>query len=339
MKLPLTAALLCLALINTTTAATVHVSPIFQGSRNVAELVPPGQFRIVPLGALRVGDQVVIEANATNKVYNDITACFATESEAQGYAARPICRGYVKSKTPLVLRAQADESGNHYLILDNSYAAVIQKSVSARISIRKNLPAEEIEKTRAFFEGVQSQINGTFENSDFNIRVEPCGESNAYSDNRTADITLCTEIIHEVMGQRNIGALLSILFHEYGHSLLNRWGEPGSSEEDMADQFAVAMMLRGGDTGRQLLQGWIQYWSTRDSRAEAVHQLTRSDTHTLSIQRARNIQRDMNYPEEFSRRWNKMFYRHTKRAALEQVIAKPNKSDDVDLAREALRIK
>lgn len=335
MNIQIATFLLCLALLNPTTAATVHVDPIFQGSKDAETSVPPGQFKVIPIGALSFGDQVAIQIAASNKIYNDITACFATEEEARTYAAQGICRGHVKTKTPLIIEARASSNGKHYLVLDNRYAALIQKNVFTRSIVRKRLPDDEVEKIRSFFTGAQNQITSMFDNSDFNIYVKPCGQSNAFSNNQTADITLCTELIHDMLGQGNVGALVGVLFHEYGHSLLNRWGEPGSSEEDMADQFAIAMMLRGGDSGRRMLQGWIQYWIAQDSQAEARNQLSNGDTHSLSIQRARNIQHNMNYPEELTRRWNKMLYRHMKKDALEQVIAKPAKSDDVDLAAEA----
>ncbi|MEQ1668756.1 MAG: hypothetical protein ABL868_09900 [Sulfuriferula sp.] len=94
-----------------------------------------------------------------------------------------------------------------------------------------------------------------------------------------------------------------------------------------------------GDNGRQFLQQWISYWIAQDSKAEAQNQLQRSDTHTLSIQRARNIQHTINFPEDFIRRWNKMLYRHMSRDALDKIIAKPSKSDDIELAQDALKLK
>lgn len=331
--------LVALLSVHASHAATVEVDRFFQGTNDAQEVVPPAQFKAIPLGQLKAGDQIAVQVNASNKVYNDITACFATESEARSYTSRSPCHGHVKSKTPFVIEARAQESGRHYLILDNSYAALIKKTVSVRTTVRKSLSDEEMSKLTSFFKGVQTQISSTFENSEFNVYVKPCGQSNAFSNNRTADITLCTELIHDMSAQQNIGALIAVLLHEYGHSLLNKWGEPGASEEDMADQFATAMLLRGGDSGRRLLQDWISYWQRQDSHAEARVQLAIGGTHSLSVQRARNIQQSMNYPEDFSRRWNKMLYRHMKREALERVIAKPAKTDDVDLATEALRTK
>ena len=239
--------------------------------------------------------------------------------------------------TPFMLQWQVEAEAKHFLVLDNTYANFIKKTVGVDVKYQKFLNQQEVSNLAMPFESIRASIDRTFENADFNINVKPCGESNAYSDHRTADITICSEIMSDL--QRNPGALTATLLHEYGHSLLNRWGEPGSSEEDMADQFATVSLLRAGDKGRELLLQWIQFWAQRDSRAEAQNQLIRGDTHSLSIQRARNIQQAMNFPEELTRRWNKMLYRHMTKQALQQTVNQPRKSDDVDLAQDALRSK
>ncbi len=319
--------------------ATVEVDPYFQGMTKFEVVVLPSQLKMVGLGLLKAGDQVAIQVDAANSVYNDITACIVTEAEARTYTSRSPCRGQVKGKTPIRIRDQASSDAAHYLVLDNTYAAVIKKPISGTIVTRKALSPEERQQIKIWFQGVQSNMEATYEKSDFNVFVKPCGHSNAFSNNRTADITICSEFIHDMAMQNNNGAMVAVLLHEYGHSLLNNWGEPGSSEEDMADQFATVLLLREGDSGRRLLQEWITFWQRRDSQAEAQHQIRRGDTHTLSVQRARNIQNAMNFPEDIVRRWNKTLYRNMTRNGLANVIARPSKADDVELAKEALRLK
>jgi len=332
-------ALLTCVLGQATYAGTVQVDPSFQAIAELEEVVGPGQFKLIPIGSLKAGDKVGVQVVAANKIFNDITACIVPEADARAYTPKAPCRGQVKAKTPILLKEDITSDSNYFVVLDNSYAALVKKPVSVTITTRRNLSAEEADNIKGGFQGIQSMISATFEDSDFNLIVKPCGQSNAFSNNTTADITFCSEMIYELAVKRNKGALVAIQLHEYGHSLLNKWGEPGSSEEDMADQFATAMLLRAGDNGRQLLQEWIAYWSARDSRAEAASQLQRGDTHTLSIQRARNIQTAINFPEGFIRRWNKMLYRHMTKEALNKIVAKPSKADDVDLAQEALRKK
>lgn len=318
-------------------SGTVNVANSFVGSMAFNEVIESHQYKMLPLGAWRAGDKLAIQVGARNAVFNDITACILTEDEARNYQPRGGCRGRVKTMTPFLLQWQVEVEAKHFLVLDNTYANFIKKTVGVDVKYQKFLNQQEVSSLAVPFESIRASIDRTFENADFNINIKPCGESNAYSDHRTADITLCSELMSDL--QRNPGALTATLLHEYGHSLLNRWGEPGASEEDMADQFATVSLLRAGDKGRELLLQWIQFWSQRDSRAEAQNQLTRGDTHSLSIQRARNIQQAMNFPDELTRRWNKMLYRHMTKQALQQTVNQPRKSDDMDLAQEALRTK
>ncbi len=320
-------------------AANVNVSPIFEGQSHFGAVVEPMQYSVIKLGAFKSGDKLGMQVIASNKVYNDITACILTEQELVGWQPGSNCRGKQRSPTPFVVQGEIPFDGRYVVILDNSYANFVKKNIQVNVKFRKSMDADEVENIRRVFQNVQHLISNTFEDADLNINVRSCGHSNAYSDSRSADITFCTEMINELFAKQYHGAFFGILLHEYGHSLLNRWGEPGSKEEDMADQFATVMMLKTGDSGRQLLQDWIRFWAGRDSKSEAANQIAYGDTHTLSIQRARNIQHSMNFPEEFTRRWNKMLYRHMKKSTLERIISTPGRGDDIDLAREALRTK
>lgn len=271
-------------------------------------------------------------------MYNDITACILSETELTNYRSGGACRGFIKARTPLRLQGRAQVSGIHYLILDNGYAAFITKTASVQVTTKKILAQDDVQRLKSIFESVRAQMDRSFDRADFNIFVKPCGMSNAFSENSSADITMCTELIHDLAQRRDPGSLIAVLLHEYGHSLLNKWGEPGASEEDMADQFATVMLLRGGDNGRRMLQSWIGFWLEKDSRQEAEIQLSRNMTHTLSIQRARNIQRYLNTPEDLTRRWNKVLYRNMTRWGLEQAISKPTKADDADFNNKKQRI-
>lgn len=265
-------------------AGTVEVAPAFQGSSRLNTVIAPSQYRILPIGSLTTGDALAIDVAVSNKVYNDITACIVNEVELANYRSGGACRGFIKARTPLRLQGRAQTSGEHYLILDNGYAAFITKTASVQVTTNRRLTPDDILRLSNVFESVRAQMERTFERADFNIFVKPCGMSNAFSENSSADITMCTELIHELLQQGDPGSLFAVLLHEYGHSLLNKWGEPGASEEDMADQFATAMLLRGGDNGRRMLQSWIGFWLKKDSRQEAEIQLSRNMTHTRRIQ-------------------------------------------------------
>lgn len=320
------------------TAGSVSIDDTIAGTWSQRLQIAPSSFVAVPIGMWRAGDLVSVQVQTDNPLANDLTACVASEEEAQQYAPpKSPCRGKIRAATPFELRGKMSSDGPKFLILDNSYANFVTKKTTVNIAYRKAIRPEQAQALRAQLDGIRAGLAQTFEDADVDIYVKPCGMSNAFSDHRTADITICSEYIQELATQRNEGALYGTLLHEYGHSLLNKWGEPGSSEEDMADQFAAAMLLKAGDGGRAILMQWLNYWLSNDSAAEARNQLLHDDPHSLSIQRARNIQHDLIQSDELLRRWNKMLYRHMKRSALEAVVIKPGRGDDVDLAKAALQ--
>jgi hypothetical protein len=132
------------------------------------------------------------------------------------------------------------------------------------------------------------------------------------------------------------GAITAVLFHEMGHTLMNLWGYPNFGNEDNADQFATIMLLKFGETGKQALYEWIQWYADHDSRAQAEHMLLSGDTHSLSIQRIRNIQASMQNSADLMRRWNNILYPHMTDWALNGIVAKPASFDDADAAQREL---
>lgn len=326
-----------LAIVSAETVGEVNVDRTVEGKKIQNISIPPKQFFRIPLGDFGAGDKLAVVIQAENAVYRDITAClFTSAAEAMSYRAGAGCvNGVQKGLAPVTLVQEFKESSSVHLVLDNSFANVITKKLNYVVVFEKQLSDSEVEKLKTTLASIHNQINRTFKNSDFDLSLKPCGQQNAFSEIKTANITVCQELFMDLVAKQNFGALIGIILHEYGHSLLNRWGEPGSSEEDMADQFAAALLLKGGDSGRQLLMQWVEYWKQRNSTAEANHALRNGDTHSLSIQRARNLTNIALYPEDFMRRWNKMFYRHMTAEELDRVLAKPAKTDDVDLAKLA----
>ena len=76
----------------------------------------------------------------------------------------------------------------------------------------------------------------------FTVALRGCGNSNAYS--QGPRIVICTELIGDLTKRNLLDALLPIIFHEVGHTLLNLWGLPGYDNEDVADEFAVVRAFK-----------------------------------------------------------------------------------------------
>ncbi|MFC6305978.1 DUF4344 domain-containing metallopeptidase [Paraburkholderia dipogonis] len=136
----------------------------------------------------------------------------------------------------------------------------------------------------------------------FSVQVKPCGTVNAWSN---PDIVICSELVNELGAHP--AALWAVEAHEMAHTLLRLWGLPGWDNEDVADEFAVVIL---GDTGGsvQEMTAWLE---SRNSVAEAMQQLTQGDRHSISIQRARNMQADLKRLPELRERWSRMLAPYT----------------------------
>lgn len=230
-------------------SASVYVSDIFQGLMRHELSISAMQAKSLFIDKMPAESKVTIILDVKNKYDKNITACVIKREKVIGYKLNEMCAGVIKGKAPYKFSVDIVEPDQYYLILDNRYSLFTGKDLLVNIVVRKKFEEGFREKLRESLQSLSFVIDAMFENADIDLYVEPCGESNAYSENKTANITICTELFEEV----NSGSLAAVILHEYGHSLLNRWGEPGSSEEDMADQFATALLLQMGDSGRQAL--------------------------------------------------------------------------------------
>ena len=134
----------------------------------------------------------------------------------------------------------------------------------------------------------------------FKVAVVPCGTVNAFS---SPDITICSELIADLYEKDLSDALYPILLHEVAHTLLNLWDLPGYDNEDVADQFAAAILSK---VEPKHIEAFIKYLETADSTTEAIVQLTEGSRHTISIQRARNMKTAIQRIADVERRWENL---------------------------------
>ncbi len=131
--------------------------------------------------------------------------------------------------------------------------------------------------------------------------IERCGRPNAKYDPATRHITLCREMREDVRGAFNRytytsaseldqvadDAELFVVFHEVGHALIDVLELPVTGrEEDVADQFAVWMLLQGGDAGERAILSTGKYWKLLE-----VHSWRSPfwDEHSVDAQRSYNL--------------------------------------------------
>jgi hypothetical protein len=319
--------------------ADVIVAPeVISTSPKQAALVRAHTLSIVDLGSFDEGEAVGVQIEVNNGVYKDLSA-YIVDAPNMSLARQNVrfqyLAGEAKKVAPFHFMTKVSALGPHYLVLDNTYAALIDKHVVYPVASLRRLSAAQMEAVRAPLAQTYDALKQIFVFKDFNVQVKSCGQANAFSASGTGDVTLCTEIMDEMSSKP--GAMGAVLLHELGHTLLNLWGQPTYSNEDVADQFAIMMLLRADSPkSRQAISEWIEWFANQDSRAQARYMLTHGDPHGLSVQRIRNIQGYLKDSGELMRRWNNVLYPNMTEQALKSIAASPGRYDSADAARREL---
>ena len=92
------------------------------------------------------------------------------------------------------------------------------------------------------------------------------------------------------------------------------WGLPLSDNEDVADEFATVCTILVKQ--RQPALQAVQWWASQTSQQEALSKLWFDDRHTVSPQRARNVIRWLNQPDDLLQRWIRLPTPHLQTEAL-----------------------
>lgn len=322
------------------TNAEIYVSPTMRTEPVPANIVVnAGSYQTIPLGKSgNPNDTYRVTINTNNAVYRDITAYIVDEenliSFKQGYRFRGV--GYNKTPTPFVIEGTIPSTENRYLLIDNTYAALINKKVVFAVESKFELSSEQQENTKRLFSTMYNSLKKDLIFPDFDVHIKPCGKANAYSETVKGDIHFCSELIDRLAKNNNEKAFFGIFLHEVGHSLLSLWGIPGNNNEDIADEFSTYVMMSAGPNGYQFLDSYLQFWQNRNSANEALNMLKNGDRHSLSIQRMRNIKENMLTGETFIKRWNRLIYQYNTDEALSNIINKPTPGADVELATKIL---
>jgi hypothetical protein len=134
---------------------------------------------------------------------------------------------------------------------------------------------------------------------DLLVLFKPCGEPTAFYSPDTDDITISGELI-DFLDQQYAGpetdrvesirgALYFIFLHELGHALIQRLDFPFTGrEEDVADQFAVMLLLQQGQDGERAVLSGAQFFYDL-AQVKAGQPLQFWDEHSHEMQRFYNV--------------------------------------------------
>ncbi len=300
--------------------------------------VSPATYMTYTLDNLPPGSKVGIKINVTGGTNNDILVYLLDSENYARFTRKQKFSTYMKNPKIVNQGAYAlklSQSGPFYLVLDNTNSIVSSKNVQVYVLNLLSQPLEQHEELKKSFDRFYGMLNQFFDFPGFDIYVKHCGGENAYS---TPNVTICMELMEGLYKRDNLASLAWIMLHEVGHSLLCLWDYPLWDNEDVADEFATVFLLLGNDNETRIaLRQAVNEWISKRSDLEAKAILKRSDRHSISIQRARNILNWERNADELRRRWLKIFVPHIKTPVLQQMKMKRETWIDINLIESELR--
>ncbi len=319
----------------------IEVSPMWQVYREYARTaVPAGQFNLVQIGSLRAGTVISGTLHASKEGSSLVWDIVPTaDVEAWGRARQGMFNSIDRDRavtTPAPVTRQIVQEGNYTLVFygDNWW---FENNINANLWMLSRLTPDEQKGLYAWAQQLVSEVDKRFEMPRFKVTIRPCGDVNASSEFATGNILICSELLDRLRTSEN--ALRGIFFHELGHTLLTLWGLPGERIEDLADEFAVFMLLqlRGGPGMASDLGDYFK--TSSDPWAHFYQILQGYEPHSLGIQRARNIDLVLRDPPQSMERWNSQVYPHMRTEHLVRIIQDPRPYGSKEIAEYVLKVR
>jgi hypothetical protein len=317
---------------------TVEVSPVF--NTVMAQTVQVGPNFVFPLelGSLRRGDkpELTLTSDHNKKFIVEFLPRQRVEDRLRKMQSPklPWAKDTAEYR-PFPIEAVVEQDGEYTALIysDDWWFGTENLNVQYRLS--RELSSEERAALQRQFEEIAAFVDSVFVAPAFKIHIGACNEANAFSRIPSGNITYCSELLARLSDRS--GAMYGVFFHELGHTLLGLWGLPGATEENMADQFAVYMLLqlKGGIGAADELATYFETSSNPWTHAWQI--INFGDTHAIGVQRARNIRQILRDPEEFMERWNRHVYPKMQVANLRRIAVNPRPFESAPAAKEELR--
>ncbi|GMU44064.1 MAG: DUF4344 domain-containing metallopeptidase [Xanthomonadales bacterium] len=135
------------------------------------------------------------------------------------------------------------------------------------------------------------------------LRFVECGEANAFYDSSTREISMCLELLdtyyetlaeqyesEEELDEAAWNAYIVVLFHEFGHALIDVLDLPITGrEEDAVDQLAAWSLIDNAEGDAAVLDAALSYYVSAEASDKEFYESDFADEHSLDSQRYYNL--------------------------------------------------
>lgn len=263
----------------------------------------PGAYLSFDLHLNKFGDEYAVQTTV-NSPGVELLVLDGRDRDTDNPNPIPILKKPVLGEQLTMLAKPPSESGLLGILINRSSRNIHATAIVTRIGKR---PKEVTNQIRQFVAIPFETLDKVYKLPQLSVTVAPCGTTNAFS---TPNIYICTELMADLSEKGVPKAVYPILLHELAHSILYLWELPGYDNEDIADEFAAMLLAKSSP---EVLAEYVSWLNQQDPVSEAVAQLAAGgDSHSLSIQRAKNMQRILDNPEPVMYRWDKLLAEHVR---------------------------
>lgn len=272
----------------------------------------------------------------------DVAVLLINHADFEAYPAikKPVFYGRTSNKA-LKFGVQVPESGKYYLVLGNRTGKrAVEFTLSVTASTDKTeKTTEQLSLAYGELEQFEENLRRFFAFDDLEFRIADCGTANAFSGEDV--VTICTDIGLKILTTANDeqmarDVMMFVMVHEMGHILLRQWGYPFYDNEEVADEFATALLVMFNQKDRARSQA--EYFSRLSPESEFERKRSKDERHPLSVQRSRNITRWLDDPE-LIRRWQKILVPHMQTTVLRALRLSPRSWTDQELVKKELALR
>lgn len=272
---------------------TVNVSDRYSAIQlSKSEALKGNDYEAVDLPSNHFDDSYVLNYSIKGGTI-DLMTIDGRDRDLKNIDAKPLLRLAITGTGTIDLGTPPNRAGLLVMLMNHSERPL---SLAVTIYRKGSRPAEARAAIVRELEISVRPLNMLFRMPNIRVSVKPCGTVNAFS---TPDIIICTELLDDLDKKDRNKALIPILYHEIGHSLLRIWEVGGGNDEYLADELAGVLLAKYFPSYIEDLIMWLE---ARDPTSEAVaHKM--GDRHPLSIDRAQALREIIADPDSHLKHW------------------------------------
>ena len=191
-------------------------------------------------------------------------------------------------------------------VLTNESESLLK--ITARVRMVGKRPKEVTENIRKLFILPFEAVDVFYELPEISVFISPCAMEKIFP---KPDIHICTELVADMSSKGLSKALIPIFLNELARFLHARWKLPIDIDEEIADEFAVAILATSIPESLEDLIDWLKI---KDPITDAVLSiLPNKEKFSQSISRARKIRKMFDNPAPAVQRWGHLLSGHERK--------------------------